>query len=158
MKTIFSEKIPRIIKNKKRLEKLLNVKISIKTKDVILEGTAENEYIAEKVIDALNFGFPFSVATLIKKEDYLFEIINIKNHTKRKDLSRIKARIIGRKGKTLEILNRLTECYFEIGENQIGIIGLPEDIQKAQQSIISLIRGAKQGNVYRRVKNIRKKI
>jgi len=36
---------------------------------------------------------------LIKDEDFVFEIINIKDHTKRKDLERIRARIIGTKGK-----------------------------------------------------------
>jgi len=156
MKTIFSEKLPRILKNKKRLEKLLNVKITNKGKDVSINGKAEDEYIAEKVIDALNFGFPFSIVILIKKEDYLFEIINIKDYTKRKDLSRIKARIIGTKGKTLNTLNQLTDCFFEINENQIGIIGLPEDIKNGQESIISIIRGAKQGNVYSFVKKVRK--
>lgn len=156
MKTIFSEKLPRILKNKKRLEEILNIKITNKGKDVSISGKAEDEYIAEKVLDALNFGFPFSTAILIKKEDYLFEIINIKDYTKRKDFSRIKARIIGTKGKTLATLNQLTDCFFEINDNQVGIIGLPEDIKNAQESIISLIRGAKQGNVYSFVKKARK--
>jgi len=156
MKTIFSEKLPRILKNKKRLQEILNIKITNKGKDVSISGKAEDEYIAEKVIDALNFGFPFSIAILIKKEDYLFEIISIKDYTKRKDLSRIKARIIGTKGKTLQTLNQLTDCFFEINDNQVGIIGLPEDIKNGQESIISLIRGAKQGNVYSSAKKTRK--
>lgn len=149
MKQIFSEKLPRILKNKKRLEKILNVKITNKARDVFIQGESEDEYFAEKVIDALNFGFPFSVAILIKKEDLIFEIINIKDYTKRKDLNRIRARIIGKNGKTLQILNQLTDCNFELKDNEVGIIGHPEEIKKGQESIISLIRGAKQSNVYR---------
>lgn len=148
MKTIISEKISRITRNKKRLEEKLKVKITIQEKKVSIEGEPEDEYTAEKVIDALNFGFPFSTALLIKEEDFIFEIINIKEYTKRKDFERVKARIIGRKGKTLKTLNELTNCNFELKDNEVGIIGQPERIYNAQEAIISLIKGSKQSNVY----------
>ena len=148
MKTILSEKLLRILKNKKRLENKLNIKISNRGKEVQIHGEPEEEYIAEKVIDALNFGFPFSVAISIKEENLEFEILNIKNHTTRKDLERVRARIIGKGGKTLKTLNQLTKCNFEIKDNQVGIIGLPEYIENAQESVISIIKGSKQSNVY----------
>ena len=148
METIYCEKVPRIIKNKKKLEEELNIKIKNRGKEVVIEGTPENEYVAEKVIDALNFGFPFSTALLIKKEENLFEIINIKDHTKRRDLKRIRARIIGKKGKTLGTLHQLTKCHFELKDNHVGIIGDPEYIENAQEAIISLIHGSKHANVY----------
>lgn len=151
MKTIICEKLPRIIKNKKKLEQELNIKITNRGKEVTINGAPKHEYIAEKVIDALNFGFPFSSTRLIKKEDFIFEIINIKDYTKRKDLKRIRARIIGTKGKTLKTLSNLTKCYFELKDNYIGIIGLPECIKNAQEAIISIIQGSKQSNVYNRL-------
>jgi len=148
MKTILSEKAPRILKNKKRLEEILKVKITNKGKEIFIQGEAEEEYIAEKVIDALNFGFPFSTTILIKKEDFIFEILNIKDYTKRKDLKRIKARIIGTKGKTLKTLNQLTNCHFELNDNHLGIIAPPEDLETGHEAIISIIKGSKQSNVY----------
>ncbi len=148
MKQIFSEKIPRILKNKKRLEGILNIKITKEAGNIFIHGESEDEYIAEKVIDALNFGFPFSIATSIKKEDLIFEVLNIKDYTNRKDLSSVRARIIGKMGKTLKILSELTNCHFELKDNEVGIIGSPEDIKDGQESIISIIRGAKQSNVY----------
>ena len=148
MKTILSEKLLRILKNKKRLENKLNIKISNRGKEVQIHGEPEEEYIAEKVIDALNFGFPFSVAISIKEENLEFEILNIKNYTTRKDLERVRARIIGKGGKTLKTLNQLTKCNFEIKDNQVGIIGLPEYLENAQESVISIIKGSKQSNVY----------
>ena len=102
MKKIFSEKFLRIIKNKKRLEKELNVKITNRGKEVFVEGEPENEYSAEKVIDALNFGFPFEYALLIKKENFILEILNIKDYTKRKDLETIRARILYPTNKTVK--------------------------------------------------------
>ena len=148
METIYCEKVPRIIKNKKKLEGKLNVKIKNRGKEVTIEGKPEDEYIAEKVIDALNFGFPFSIALSIKDEGNIFEIMNIKDYTKRKDLEVVRARIIGKKGKTLGTLHHLTKCNFELKDNFVGIIGDPEYIENAQEAVTSLIRGSKQSNVY----------
>ena len=85
---------------------------------------------------------------LIKEEDFLFEILDIKDYTHRKDLETIRARIIGKGGKTLKTLNTLTECYFELKGNSVGIIGSPELIKNGQDAVIFLIQGSKQANVY----------
>jgi ribosomal RNA assembly protein len=148
MKKIICDKLSRILKNKQRLEKALKVKITNRGTEIYIDGEAEAEYIAEKVIEALNFGFPYSTALLLRDGENLFEILNIKDYTTRKDLARIRARIIGTKGKTLKTLCQLTKCYFELKDNFIGIIGDPEYIKNAQDSIIHLIKGAKQANVY----------
>jgi len=148
MKKILCEKLPRIIKAKAKLEKTLNLKIINRGKEVTIQGNPEDEYRGEKVIDAINLGFPVQHALLIKTKDFLYEVINIKDHTKRKDLKRIRARIIGTKGKTLTTISHLTNCYLEIKENQIGIIGPAESIENAQNAIISIIQGSKQANVY----------
>lgn len=148
MKLIISEKFPRIVRNKKKLEEKLGVRINNRGKEITIRGTSINEYPAEKVIEAIDFGFSLSNALLIKEEDFTFEVINIKDHTKRKDLERIRARLIGTQGKTLKTLHNLTNCNFELKDNQIGIIGNPEDIENAQNSVIAIIKGAKQSNVY----------
>ena len=155
MKKIICEKLPRILKNKKRLEDALEVKITNRGKEVYLEGTSEKEYAAEQVIDAIEFGFSINKALLIKKEDLVFEIINVKDHTNRKDLFRVRSRIIGKSGKTLKTLSVLTECFLEINENQIGIIGHSESIHSAEEAIISIIKGSKQSNVYAHLEKIK---
>tara|TARA_Y100000310_G_scaffold328062_1_gene395468 strand:- start:14602 stop:15105 length:504 start_codon:yes stop_codon:yes gene_type:complete len=148
MKVILVDKLPRITKNKAKLEKTLEVKISNRGKEVSIQGKAEDEYIAEKVIDALNFGFPYSAAISIKTEENIFEILNIKDHTKSHDLKRVRGRIIGTEGKVLKTLSNLSGCAIERRENEMGIIGPPENIENAQNAIISIIKGSKQTNVY----------
>jgi KH domain-containing protein len=148
MAILVSEDISKVTKNKKRLEKSLNVKIIVKEKVISVEGAPEDEYIAEKVIDAVNFGFSIPVALLIKTEDFLFEILDIKKYTHRKDFGTIRARIIGKDGKTLKTLNTLTDCFFELKDNDVGIIGSPELIKNAQDAVIFIIQGSKQANVY----------
>ena len=137
----------KIVKNKKKLERVLNVKIDVKRREVVIDGSSLNEFTAEKIIQALDFDFPLNTALLIR-EDFYFEIINIKQYTRRHDLERIKARIIGTKGKTLKTLQDLTKCFFEIKDKEVAIIGDPENIENAQNAIISIIRGTKQSHVY----------
>ena len=146
-KTII-DKIPRVIKSRKKLEKALNVKITNRGKEIDFEGAPEDEYVAEKVLEAIDFGFPINTALLIKEEDYLFDIINIKDHTNQKNLERVRGRIIGKNGKTLKTISGLSKCFFEIKDNSLGIIGDAEFIQNAKESAIALIKGSKQANVY----------
>ncbi len=149
MKTIISEKLARIIKNKKKLEEKLNIKITNRGKEVQIDGDAEAEFEATQVIDALNFGFPYAAAISIKEEDKVLETLNIKEHTIKKDLERIRGRLIGKGGKALQTLSNLTECHLELKDNEIGIIGQPENIEFATEAIIGIIKGAKHGNVYK---------
>lgn len=150
MKKLIIDKIPRIIKLRKKLEKELNIKITTRGKEIYIQGEPENEYIAEKIIDALEIGFSFKDAILIKEENFLFECINIKDYTNRKDISRIRARLIGKNGRTKNTLEQLTKSAIEINElhNIVGIICPSEFMQNAQEAIISIIQGSKQSNVY----------
>lgn len=148
MKKLIVEKNGKIAKNRIELEKNLGIKIKINGKEITIDGKPEDEYYAEKIIDALSLGFPLQVALLIKDDDYAFEVINIKEFTKRKDLERIRARIIGSGGKTLKVLEDLTKCDFQVKENNVGIIGDAEYIKNAEDAVMSLIRGAKHAKVY----------
>lgn len=148
MKQIFSDKAPRILKAKWELEKILQVKISAKAGEIEISGEPVNEFVAEKVIDAITLGFEMKTALLLKEEEFILEVINIKEHTRRRDLELIRARIIGTQRKTLTTLEQLTHCFFQVKNNFVGIIGPSNWIENGQQAIISLIKGSKQSNVY----------
>ena len=148
MKQLILDNPEKIIKEKTRLEKELNVKISNKNNEISVDGLSENEFIAEKVIDAINFGFSIKRALLIKKKDLMFEILNIKNYMRGKNIVRVKGRIVGESGRALATFSQLSDCYLEIKGNQVGIIGDPENVERAQNAIIMLIKGSKHANVY----------
>lgn len=148
MKKIICEKAIRIVKNKDNLEKELNVKIGINGKEISFSGKPENEYIAEQVIEALNLGFPFSDALKIKKENILFEILNIKEYAHQKDFERIRGRIIGKDGRALKTISNLSDCNIELSGNRLGIIGDCENIRHVEEACKLLIKGSKHANVY----------
>lgn len=149
MKKIISDKVGKIIREKNKLEEVLNVKISNRGKEIFIEGDPLDEYEAEKVLDAITFGFDIEIAVMIKEKELSLEILSIKDFTKRKDTKQVRARVIGTKGKTLKTLEELTDCFFEVRNNDVGIIGHPEKMKIAQEAVTSLIRGSKQSSVYK---------
>jgi len=141
------ETIKKIIRIKKILENKLKVKISRDGNEINLEGDEVDVYIAEKVLLALERNFPLSESLLLLEENYMLEDIPIKNLT-RKKLSLVKARIIGTRGKTLKLISELSDCYLELNNNIVSIIGHVDKIKYCINAIENLIHGMKQSTVY----------
>lgn len=156
MQEIYVENIKEIIRSKNKLEKELKIKLTTKGKIVFVNGNAEHEYNAIEILKAINLGFSTESALRLLLDNINLQIVNIKDITKRNDLLRVRARIIGTQGRTLKTLNKLTKCTLSLHNNQIGIIGDAREIEDAIQSVTSLINGSKQGNVYGRLERQRK--
>ena len=156
MKQIYIKSARKVLQNKKELEQKLNVKISVKGTTTIISGKSEDEYFAERVLLSMDFPFLFEDCLLLANENYMFEILNIKNYTKRHDFEVIKSRLIGTKGKTLKLLENLSDCEIAVKDNNVAILGPVESFEDAKQAIISLIQGSKQGHVYGNLERSRK--
>ena len=115
---------------------------------MIISGEELNEYIFLRVFEAIEMGFSISDALLLSNEHYIFEKINIKDVSRRKDLSQVRARVIGTFGKTLKTMCGLSNCEIVLHDNLVGVIGKADDIEFALTAMKSLIRGSKQANVY----------
>jgi ribosomal RNA assembly protein len=158
MQEIYVEQIGKVLQNKKKLESELEIKITNQGKNLFVDGDTDKEFTAIQLMEAINLGFSIEKALLLKDENIILQTIHIKDITKRHDLERVRARIIGTQGKTLKTLDTLTNCEFSLQDNQIGIIGDTEDIEEAIQAVTSLIQGSKQANVYAHAeKEIKKK-
>lgn len=145
---IFSKTLE-LKRTKPELEKILNVKIKIQGKKVTIEGSPMDEYEASLVLDAINFGFSAKKALSLKNENLLFRILNIKKITRKKNLQDVRARVIGKEGKTRKTIENITNSEVLIKDNEIGIIGNAESIDEISTIITNLVRGTKQSNVYR---------
>ena len=156
MQEIYIENIKEVLRNKSKILKELEIKLTNKGHNIFIDGKADKEFIALEVLEAVNAGFSVDRALQLKQEGMMLQTLNIKNITKRSDLERVRARIIGKKGKTLKTLNNLTDCDLAMSGNKIGIIGHPDEMEDAVQSVTSLIQGSKQGNVYSRLERQRK--
>ncbi len=156
MRTIYTENKRKIMQNKGLLERTLCISMGLKGDSIIISGDELNEYLALMVFDAIELGFSVNEALLLTKEDYVFEKINIKDVSRRKDLSQVRARVIGTFGKTLKTMRGLSNCEIVLHDNIAGVIGKAEDIELALNALKSLIKGSKQSNVYSYLEKSRK--
>ena len=154
MTQIYVENPRKILREKKEIEKTLDIKFSIKENILQIQAQPEKDFIALEFFEALNLGFKIPDALLLKEEEIVFEKINIKDHTKRNDLAGVRGRIIGRHRKSLDTLENLTNCIIALKDNSIGIIGRKEDIEKANLALIRIIKGAKHSNIYSHLEKI----
>ena len=142
------EKINKIKKAVPLIESKIKIKIRVEGGFVFIEGSEYNEYIVEKILKAVDFGFDAEDALTLLDEDFEIEFINIKEHTPRKNLSDVRARIIGTGGKAKRTIEELTAGIVVLNGNTVGIIVDSEHLSQAVQGIISLIQGSKHGNVF----------
>ncbi len=155
MQEIYVENVNEVLRNKVKIEKALKVNLKNKGKNFFIEGEGDDEFVGLKVLEAIDCGFSANCALQLKDENVLFQTINIKDLTKRNDLERVRARIIGTHGKALGTLKHLTKCDVSLHDNTIGIIGDAEEIEDAMQAVSSLVHGSKHGNVYSRLEKVR---
>ncbi|MEM3373679.1 MAG: KH domain-containing protein [Candidatus Woesearchaeota archaeon] len=137
---------------KKQIEENTNTKLEIDSKegDVIVSGEdAILLYSARNIIRAIGRGFNPELAMLLLKQDYSFEIINLPDFENPNQLKRIRGRVIGKEGRTREIIEEMTECYVSVYGKTIGIIGTIESVINAKRAIEMLIKGSPHANVYK---------
>lgn len=157
MLKIPSSRIAEIKKKKNILEKKLNAQITIKEKFIELQAPPIEEYEASMIFDAINLGFSIETALSLLEEGMVFEKINIKNHTRRKDLGIVRGRIIGTHGKTKNTLEEISGCKIKVRDNEVGIIGSGESIPDVITAVTNVLRGSKQVNAYKYLERINTK-
>ena len=157
MRTFNFPKTVELRRTRANLEKKLNIKITITGHKVsITSKNSLDEYSASIILDAINFGFSTDKALLIKEEEMLFRLINIKDFTRKKNLKEVRARIIGTKGKTLKTIEDIADCELLLKENTLGIIGSTKSVDIALTALKNLIKGTKQSNVYHYLEKVNK--
>ena len=115
---------------------------------IFIDGNAADEMIALQVIEAMGLGFSAAEALDLKNEKYSFATIPIKTIAKRRNLSQVRARVIGTQRRVLDNIESLTGCEIVLHDNMVGIIGLVENVRKAAYAVRKLISGSKHANVY----------
>jgi ribosomal RNA assembly protein len=136
---------------KKKIESATRTKITIsKEGDVIIEGESLDCFVTEKVVRAIGRGFNPDVALQLKNEDYVLEVLKITDYVGKslKKFVRIKARLIGTKGKARKVIEKLTKTSIVIYGKTVSIIGKYEDVIDAKEAVKYLLEGAPHGNVY----------
>lgn len=160
MREIQVQNLNKIKKAVPIIENKVKIKISFGKNSIKLNGNELNEFLVEKIVRAIDFGFNVDDALLLTSEDFVLEFIEVKEHTKRKNLHDVRARLIGTGGKARKTIENLTGSEIVINNNTVGIIVDADHLDSVVQGVESLIQGAKHGNVfsYLEKQNVSKRI
>lgn len=148
VKKIVAQNPRKIKKAVPTIEQKTNVSINVTKKGFQIKGKEYNEFVADKIMQAIDFGFDIEASLLLLDENYVIEYIDIKNHTPRKNLKDVRARIIGRSGKVLDNIENLTGAELVVHDNKVGLIIEADNLDITIQAITSLIRGSKHSNIF----------
>lgn len=120
--------------------------------EVTIEGDGIGLLDAENIIKAVSRGFPPEKAMHLLDEEKTLCIIQLPKS--RKTLSRIKARIIGKKGKSRENIERLTGSDIAVYGRTVSIIGTYGNVHYSAEAVERLIRGYRHASVYRYLEDL----
>jgi len=148
MKKIPITNVARVNKALHFVQTKIKIKVIPEKHFIYIDGTELEEYTAEKIIEAIDFGFEPEDALMLKNEDFSIDYINIKEHTHRKNLAEIRARVVGTEGKAKRAIETLTGSVIVLHDSKVGVISDSAHEAHVCQAIVSLIQGAKHGNVF----------
>ncbi|MFH1506071.1 MAG: KH domain-containing protein [archaeon] len=146
-------------KVKKQLEEYGKCRIEIDSKegDVKLFGKDSVKlYMMKDLVKAIGRGFNPEIAQLLLKQDYCLEIVSLQDYSGSKDaMLRLKGRVIGAKGKSRTIIEKLTETFISVYGKTISIIGTTETVSIAKKAIETLLEGGQHSQVFRSLEKAR---
>lgn len=145
---------------KKQIEEVTKTKINVDSSEGDVFVTGEDPltlFSTRDIIRAIARGVNPEIAMLLIKQDYMFEIIDLKEYVKNKEqMPRIKGRVIGKEGKARRHIEELTETYICVYGKTISIIGIAEHVAIAKRAIESLLSGSQHSNVYKWLEKARR--
>ncbi|KUH34092.1 RNA-processing protein [Thermococcus celericrescens] len=144
---------------KREIEERTKTKIEVdsETGEVFITSTEETAdplavWKARDVIMAIGRGFSPERAFRLFNEGEVLEVVNLTDVIIGNDknaLPRIRGRIIGRRGRTREIIEEMSGADVSVYGKTVAIIGNPIQVEVAKTAIEKLARGSPHGVVYK---------
>jgi ribosomal RNA assembly protein len=141
---------------KKKIEDKTKTTISIDSKsgDVTVDDShAQDPVLTLKCVDmvkAIGRGFSPDKAFRLLNDEVYFTLMDMRDYVgkNQKHVRRVRARIIGTKGKTRRLIEELAGVNVSIYGNTIGVIGESLEMSAAVTAIEMLLKGSEHSAVY----------
>ncbi|RLF08363.1 MAG: RNA-processing protein [Thermoprotei archaeon] len=152
---------------KREIEETYGVKLDIEgsTGRICIElldtSDPSNLLTVKNVIQAIGHGInPEKALKIFSEEDAALHIIDLKYilGDSRNNLTRVKGRLIGEKGKARKLIEELTNTVISISEHTVAIAGKLENVEVARRAIEMLISGSPHSVVWRYLYGMRRKL
>jgi ribosomal RNA assembly protein len=142
---------------KRALEERAGVEIQIDSEsgEVVLDSTKAKDPLAimkvEEVIKAIGRGFSPEKAYRLMEDEMYLQILDIHDYVGKstKHLRRIKARIIGKNGKTRRIIEGMTGAFLSIYGGTVSMIGDFNGVEVSKTAVDMILNGSEHATVYK---------
>lgn len=142
-------------KVKEKIEKETSVKLEFDSEsgEVIIRGEDEKPMgimTAYDTVKAIGRGFSPEKAYELFRENIYLDITDITTYTgkSKKARERLKGRVIGKNGKTRELIEEYTGCSIAIYGKTISCIGPPKKVEIVREAVDMLLDGLPHSAVY----------
>ena len=138
-------------KAKRRIESYFGVTIEIESESGAVEITlnpGNRDFTAiftvRNVVKAIGRGFSPQRAEILAKEDFDLHIIDLNEFVgdSKNAIARVKGRIIGKNGRSRELIEELTETRISVYGGTVAYNGNPEGLEAAREALMKLIKGS----------------
>jgi ribosomal RNA assembly protein len=142
---------------KDEIENLTKTKIIVDSEagTVAISPTEEIEdplsvWKARYIVKAIGRGFNPEISVKLMGDETILEIINLPDYVgkSKKAILRQKARIIGKDGRTKDIITNMTGVDISIYGKTVAIIGDMEQIHIAKEAVEMILNGVRHKTVY----------
>jgi len=152
---------------KREIEETYGVKLDIEgsTGRICIElletSDPSNLLTVKNIIQAIGHGInPEKALRIFSEEDAALHVIDLKYilGDSRNNLTRVKGRLIGEKGKARRLIEELTNTAISISEHTVAIAGKLENVEVARRAIEMLISGSPHSVVWRYLYGMRRRL
>ena len=154
-------------KTRRRIESTFGVKITVESDSGGVEIKVNQDqpdvsvmFTVKNIVKAIGRGFSPKKALMLQDEDNDIMVIELEEYvgTSKNAQNRVRGRIIGKEGKSRELLEELTECQVSVYGGTVALIGPYEMLQVAKEAIEMLLNGSFHKTVWNHLYAYRRKM
>ncbi len=154
-------------KTRRRIESTFGVKITVESDSGGVEIKVNQDqpdvsvmFTVKNIVKAIGRGFSPKKALMLQNEDNDIMVIDLEEYvgTSKNAQNRVRGRIIGKEGKSRELLEELTECQVSVYGGTVALIGPYEMLQVAKEAVEMLLNGSFHKTVWNHLYAYRRKM
>jgi len=154
-------------KTRRRIESAFGVKITVESESGGVEVKVNQDqsdvsvmFTVKNIVKAIGRGFSPKKAMTLQDEDNDIMVIELEDYvgTSKNAQNRVRGRIIGKEGKSRELLEELTECLVSVYGGTVTLIGPYEMLQVAKEAVEMLLNGSFHKTVWNHLYAYRRKM
>jgi ribosomal RNA assembly protein len=154
-------------KTRRRIESTFGVKITVESESGGVEIKVNEDqsdvsvmFTVKNIVKAIGRGFSPNKAMTLQNETNDILVIDLEEYVgnSKNAQNRVRGRIIGKEGKSRQLLEELTECLISVYGGTVALIGPYEMLQVAKDAVEMLLKGSYHKTVWNHLYANRRKM